>query len=231
MTRRIGRRRSEAVAGQRRAEAMAREQTEQQARRRARVAAVERPCPARGTDPLPRIRHDVALARSGEISAPSCRSTRALERASSEVSAPPTWLTPRASAAEQQRAVGDALVARNANRAAHLHRSRPAAELAGGLEIVLEARPIARLDQPPQVAQLDPRRWTAPRPAPSRFCSRMSSHMSGLLAARRVVSRAPVPYDTPPSRAVGERLGQGIRHGLREVAGPGQLPVVGRRRR
>ena len=48
----------------------------------------------------PRPTMDTTLAgRSGEISAPSCRSTRALLRASSEVSAPPTWLVPRASAA------------------------------------------------------------------------------------------------------------------------------------
>ena len=52
---------------------------------------------------------------SGEIGTPSWRRTRALERASSEVSAPPTWLGAARERAEEQRAMRDALVARHAD--------------------------------------------------------------------------------------------------------------------
>ena len=53
--------------------------------------------------------------------------------------------------------------------------------------------------------------------------------MSGLLAASRVVSRAPGPERDAGQAPVGERLGEGRRHGLRQVAGPGELAVVRRR--
>ena len=216
------------IAGQRRAETMTREQTEQQARRRAGVAAVEDRRPARGTDPVPgsgRCR----LARSGEISAPSCRSTRALERASSEVSAPPTWLTPRASAPNSRARWVMLLSPGSANRAANPHRSSPSRNSRGGLEVGSRPVRVARLEQPPQLAQLDSSTLdSASTSGIAILAAGCPATCPGLLAARRVVSRAPVPYDTPPSRAIGERLGEGIRHGLREVAGPGELPVVGR---
>ena len=54
----------------------------------------------------------------------------------------------------------------------------------------------------------------------------MSIHRSGLLAASRVVSRAPGPNETPGETVVGERLGERRRDRLRQVAGPGELPVV-----
>jgi hypothetical protein len=52
----------------------------------------------------------------------------------------------------------------------------------------------------------------------------MSIHISGLLAASRVVSRAPVPNDRPASPRSASALASA--DGLRQVAGPGELAVV-----
>ena len=175
--------------------------------------------------PRPLIR-ERSPSRSGEISAPSCRSTRALERASSDVSAPPMWLSPRPRAAKQQCPVGDALVARSANGAAHPHRSSPRRN----------SRAVSRYRSSPcrSPASISRRSSATPRStlesaSPSGVPVLQQNVEPHLRTARREAGGVPRPAAVrhPAQPAVGQRLGQGIGHRLRQVAGPGQLPVVG----
>ena len=159
--------------------------------------------------------------RSGLTSAPSWRSTRALDRASSEVSAPPMWLVPGVRAPSKQRAMGEALVAGDAHGPADDHEAEsrrvvePAAERGRPGEVRVERRVVARGDEPSQLRERRARAIHAP-PAPPRGSGGRSraiapdcSRPAGWCRGRRCRTtrrrargrRAPWPARTPPPAA------------------------------
>ena len=128
---------------------------------------------------------------------------------------------------EEQCAMRDALVARNADAAVHLHRSRPRRNAAPRARKAFTpaASPAAMSDR--SCCSASPACPSASVTGPA-FARKISAHRSGSLAARRVVSRPPGPNETPPSARAPSALGQRRRDGLRQVAGPCQLGIVRR---